>query len=283
MGAPMAGHLVRAGHDVTVYNRTPAKAVEWVTAHGGGSMATPAAAVDGADIVMVCVGNDDDVRAVVLGADGALSAMASGSILIDHTTASAELALELHSMSARSGIAFIDAPVSGGQAGAQNGTLTIMCGGDPEPFREAQPVLSAFARAVTLIGPPGSGQRCKMVNQVAIAGLLQGLSEALDLGLRAGLDMDLVLGVIGQGAAGSWQLDNRGPTMIRDEFEFGFAVEWMRKDLGICIAEGERLGAALTSTRLIDGFYAELAAAGGARWDTSSLIRRLRPPADDPR
>ncbi len=280
MGAPMAGHLLRAGHEVTVYNRTAAKATEWVAAHGGASAPSPAAAASGADLVMVCVGNDDDVRSVVLGPEGALAAMAPASILVDHTTASAELALELHARAGERGVAFIDAPVSGGQAGAQNGTLTVMCGGDPGPFEQAEPTLAAFARAVTLVGPPGSGQRCKMVNQIAIAGLLQGLSEALDLGLRAGLDMDLVLDVIGKGAAGSWQLENRGPTMIRDQFDFGFAVEWMRKDLGICIAEGERLGADLPTTRLIDGYYAEVAAAGGARWDTSSLIRRLRPPSD---
>ncbi len=280
MGGPMAGHLVAAGHDVAVYNRGAARRDAWAAEHGGSARmaATPGAAAAGADVVLVCVGNDDDVRQVVLGPDGALAAMAPGSTLVDHTTASAQLAEELHEAASAVGVGFVDAPVSGGQAGAVNGTLTVMCGGDPDVFDRVAPVLRTYARAVTRIGPVGSGQRCKMVNQIAIAGLLQGLSEALDFGLRSDLDMATVIDVIAKGAAGSWQLENRGPTMIRDEFDFGFAVEWMRKDLAICLDEAERNGAALAGTRAIDQFYSEVEASGGARWDTSSLIRRLRRP-----
>ena len=275
MGFPMAGHLAAKGHEVTVYNRTTAKADDWVAAHGGGSAPTPQEAATGADVVLLCVGNDDDVRSVVLGPDGVLAGMASGSTLVDHTTASADLARELHATCAAAGIGFVDAPVSGGQAGAQNGVLTVMCGGDADVFERVEPVLAAYARAVTLIGPAGSGQLTKMVNQLAIAGLVQGLSEALAFGMRAGLDMPTVIDVISKGAAGSWQMEHRGPTMVRDEFDFGFAVEWMRKDLGICFDEAERNGASLEIARLVDGFYADVVAMGGARWDTSSLIRRL--------
>jgi 3-hydroxyisobutyrate dehydrogenase len=275
MGFPMAGHLAAKGHEVTVYNRTTAKADDWAATHGGAAEATPRAAATGADVVLVCVGNDDDVRSVVLGPDGVLAGMAAGSTLVDHTTASADLARELHATCAAAGVGFVDAPVSGGQAGAQNGVLTVMCGGDAEVFARVEPVLAAYARAVTLVGPAGSGQLTKMVNQLAIAGLVQGLSEALAFGMRAGLDMPTVIDVISKGAAGSWQMEHRGPTMIRDEFEFGFAVEWMRKDLGICFDEAARNGASLDVARLIDGFYAEVVEMGGARWDTSSLIRRL--------
>ena len=276
MGAPMAGHLAAAGHEVTVFNRTADKASAWVGEHGGRAAPTPAAAADGAELVFTCVGNDDDVRAVVLGDDGALATMASGSILVDHTTASATLARELHAAGAATGVGVLDAPISGGQAGAENGVLTVMCGGDREVFERAAPVIDAFSRACTLIGPTGSGQLCKMVNQITIAGLLQGLSEGIAFGQRAGLAMDTVLDVISKGAAGSWQMENRGTTMVSDEFDFGFAVEWMRKDLGICFDEAERNGAELPVARLVDSFYAELVADGGARWDTSSLIRRLR-------
>ncbi|MEO1062934.1 MAG: NAD(P)-dependent oxidoreductase [Actinomycetota bacterium] len=276
MGAPMAGHLAAAGHEVTVFNRTPDKAAGWVDRHGGRSAPTPAAAAEGAELVFTCVGNDDDVRAVVLGADGALATMAEGAILVDHTTASATLARELHAAGAERGVGVLDAPISGGQAGAENGVLTVMCGGDPDVFDRAAPVIDAFSRACTLIGPAGSGQLCKMVNQITIAGLLQGLSEGLAFGQRAGIDLAIVLDVISKGAAGSWQMENRGTTMVADEFDFGFAVEWMRKDLGICFDEADRNGAELPVARLVDGYYAELMDRGGARWDTSSLIRRLR-------
>ncbi len=276
MGAPMAGHLAAAGHEVTVHNRTAEKASAWVERHGGDSAPTPAAAAEGAELVFTCVGNDDDVRSVVLGPDGALATMSSGSILVDHTTASATLARELHAAGASTGVGVLDAPISGGQAGAENGVLTVMCGGDQEVFDRAAPVIDAFSRACTLIGPTGSGQLCKMVNQITIAGLLQGLSEGIAFGQRAGLDMATVLDVISKGAAGSWQMEHRGTTMAADEFDFGFAVEWMRKDLGICFAEADRNGAELPVARLVDGYYAELEAQGGARWDTSSLIRRLR-------
>ncbi|MCU0275090.1 MAG: NAD(P)-dependent oxidoreductase [Acidimicrobiales bacterium] len=275
MGFPMAGHLAARGHEVTVSNRTTSKADDWVAAHGGAAAPTPREAATGADVVLLCVGNDDDVRSVVLGPDGVLAGMAPGSTLVDHTTASADLARELHATCAEAGIGFVDAPVSGGQAGAQNGVLTVMCGGDADVFARVEPVLAAYARAVTLIGPAGSGQLTKMVNQLAIAGLVQGLSEALAFGMRAGLDMPTVIDVISKGAAGSWQMEHRGPTMVRDEFDFGFAVEWMRKDLGICFDEAARNGASLEVARLVDGFYAEVMAMGGARWDTSSLIRRL--------
>ena len=280
MGWPMAGHLVLAGHTVSVFNRTAAKAQAWVQAFAATGRAhhasTPREAAQGADIVLMCVGNDDDVRSVVLGPDGALAGMQSGSILIDHTTASAQLARELYASAQQQGVAFVDAPVSGGQAGAQNGQLTIMCGGDEAAFATAEPVMACFGRAVTLMGPSGSGQLTKMVNQICIAGLVQGLSEAVAFGQKAGLDMDKALQVIGKGAAQSWQLDNRGSTMVRDEFNFGFAVDWMRKDLGLVLQEAQRNGARLPVTALVDQFYADVQAQGGGRWDTSSLIARLR-------
>ena len=279
MGWPMAGHLALAGHTVTVFNRTAAKAQAWVQAFAATGRAhhasTPREAAQGADIVLMCVGNDDDVRSVVLGPDGALAGMQSGSILIDHTTASAQLARELYATAQQQGVAFVDAPVSGGQAGAQNGQLTIMCGGDEAAFATAEPVMACFGRAVTLMGPSGSGQLTKMVNQICIAGLVQGLSEAVAFGQKAGLDMDKALQVIGKGAAQSWQLDNRGSTMVRDEFNFGFAVDWMRKDLGLVLQEAQRNGARLPVTALVDQFYADVQAQGGGRWDTSSLITRL--------
>ena len=276
MGHPMAGHLLRAGHAVTVYNRTAAKAVAWAAEYGGGTAATPALAAAGADVVLACVGNDDDLRAVTLGADGAFAGMASGAVFVDHTTASAEVARELHREARARGLHFIDAPVSGGQAGAVNGALTVMCGGDAASFAAMRPLAACYARAVTLLGPSGSGQLAKMVNQVAIAGLLQGLAEAVAFGKRAGLDMAQVLDVIGKGAAQSWQMDNRSQTMLEDRFDFGFAVDWMRKDLGLVLAEARRNGAQLPATALVDQFYADLQAAGGGRWDTSSLIRRLK-------
>jgi len=276
MGFPMAGHLARAGHHVTVYNRTAKKAERWADEYGGRIAATPREAATGAQIVFACVGNDDDLRSVALGPDGALAGMAAGAIFFDNTTASAKVARELHAAARERGLHFVDAPVSGGQAGAQNGTLTVMCGGDAEPFSRAQPVAMAYARAVTLVGPSGCGQLAKMVNQITIAGLLQGLAEGINFGLAAGLDMKLVLSVIGKGAAQSWQMDNRGPTMIEDKFDFGFAVDWMRKDLGLCLDEARRNGAALPVAALVDQFYADLQAMGGNRWDTSSLIRRLR-------
>lgn len=275
MGYPMAGHLARAGHNVTVYNRTAAKAEKWAAEYGGTTAATPAQAAKDKDIVFACVGNDDDLRSVVLGDTGALSAMKSGAIFVDHTTASAQVARELHELAGKSGIGFIDAPVSGGEAGAVNGVLTVMCGGDQATFDTVKPVAAAFARAFTLIGESGSGQLAKMVNQICIAGLLQGLSEAVNFGQAAGLDMKLVVDVIGKGAAQSWQMDNRATTMIDDKFDFGFAVEWMRKDLGLCIDEANRNGAPLPVTVIVDQFYKELQTAGGARFDTSALIRRL--------
>ncbi len=276
MGHPMAGHLARAGHQVTVYNRTFAKAEAWVKEYGGGAAPTPKAAAAGAEIVFACVGNDADLRAVTLGADGAFQAMAPGAVFVDHTTASADIARELDAAARERGLAFIDAPVSGGNLGAINGALTVMCGGDAEAFARIQPVAMAFSKAVTLLGPAGSGQLAKMVNQICIAGLVQGLSEAIAFGQKAGLDMKAVLGVIGKGAAQSWQMDNRGPTMIDDKFDFGFAVDWMRKDLGLCLEEAKRNGARLPVTALVDQFYADVQAAGGHRLDTSSLIKRLR-------
>ena len=276
MGYPMAGHLQSAGHDVTVYNRTAAKAEQWVQQHGGKRAATPGEAARSAAAAFVCVGNDDDLRAVVVAPDGVLGAMDAGAVLVDHTTASAQVARELHHQAADVDVGFVDAPISGGQAGAEGGVLTIMCGGDRDRFDQVEPIMAAYSRARTLIGPSGSGQLTKMVNQIAIAGLLQGLAEAVDFGIRAELDMDKVLATIGQGAAASWYLENRGPTMVADEFDFGFAIEWMRKDLGICAAEADRLGADLAVTRLVDGYFAELVAEGGARWDCSALIRRLR-------
>ena len=279
MGAPMAAHLQRAGHDVTVYNRTITKAEAWVAEHGGRLAATPLQAVNaasGADIVFTCVGNDDDLREVCAGAQGVLGGLKPGAIIVDHTTTSAEVARELAALSAKQGVAFIDAPVSGGNLGALNGVLTVMCGGDPQAFEQVKPVIAAFARAVTHLGASGSGQLAKMVNQVCVGGLLQGLAEALAFGEKAGLDMPRVLEVISQGAASSWQMVNRGPTMVRDEFDFGFAVDWMRKDLGLVLDEARRLGARVPATALIDQFYADVQAMGGGRQDTSSLIRRLR-------
>ncbi len=276
MGYPMAGHLAKAGHDVTVYNRSAAKAAKWVEAHGGRSAATPAAAAKGAAIVMMCVGNDDDVRAVAAGADGALAGMEAGTILVDHTTASAQVAREVHAAAKARSIDFLDAPVSGGQAGAENGKLTIMVGGEPKVFERAEAVLATYARAVTLLGGPGSGQLTKMVNQICIAGLVQGLSEGINFAQRAGLDAEKVLDVISKGAAQSWQMENRGKTMVADKFDFGFAIDWMRKDLSICLAEARANGAALPVTAVVDQFYSRLQAQGGGRWDTSSLIRLLR-------
>ena len=280
MGYPMAGHLVRAGHTVTVYNRTATKSEAFVAQLAGGGTVkhvdTPAAAAAGADIVFCCVGNDDDLRSVVLGDTGALAGMKPGAIFVDHTTASANVARELAAAAQARGLHFIDAPVSGGEAGAQNGVLTVMCGGDAAAFEQAKPVAMAFARAVTLMGPSGAGQLTKMVNQICIAGLIQGLAEAIAFGQRAGLDIEQVLGVIGKGAAQSWQMDNRGPTMVQDKFDFGFAVDWMRKDLGLVLDEAKRNGARLPVTALVDQFYADVQAMGGTRWDTSSLIKRLK-------
>ena len=276
MGLPMAGHLARAGHQVTVYNRTAAKAQAWATEFGGAAAATPAQAAQGADIVYACVGNDEDLRAVTLGADGAFSGMKRGAVFVDHTTASAEVARELYAQAQAQGLHFVDAPVSGGQAGAVNGLLTVMCGGDAAAFDAIKPATMAFSRAVTRVGESGAGQLAKMVNQICIAGLVQGLSEGIAFGQKAGLDMKLVLVVIGKGAAQSWQLDNRGPSMVEDRFNFGFAVDWMRKDLGLCLEEARRNGAKLPVTALVDQFYADVQAMGGQRWDTSSLIKRLK-------
>jgi 3-hydroxyisobutyrate dehydrogenase-like beta-hydroxyacid dehydrogenase len=276
MGFPMAGHLARAGHSVVVYNRTPAKAAQWVEKYGGSAAPTPAAAAADATLVMMCVGNDDDVRAVALGPTGAVAAMRAGSVLVDHTTASATVAREVHAAAKARGVGFLDAPVSGGQAGAENGKLTIMVGGEADVFARAEGVLAHYARAVTLMGGPGSGQLTKMVNQICIAGLVQALSEGINFAQKAGLDAERVLDVIGKGAAQSWQMDNRGKTMVADKFDFGFAVDWMRKDLAICSAEARSNGAALPVTALVDQFYARIQAQGGRRWDTSSLIRLLR-------
>ena len=276
MGFPMAGHLAsRGGHEVTVYNRTATKAEAWVAQHGGRAAPTPAQAASGADFVFACVGNDDDLRAVTLGPDGAFAGMKPGAVFVDHTTASASVARELHARARDAGLHFVDAPVSGGEAGAVNGVLTVMCGGDEAPFDAMKPVAAAYARAVTRLGGSGAGQQAKMVNQIAIAGLLQGLSEAVAFGLRAGLDMNLVLEVIGKGAAQSWQMDNRGRTMAEGRFDFGFAVDWMRKDLGLVLDEARRNGSTLPVTALVDQFYADVQRAGGGRWDTSSLITRL--------
>ena len=276
MGHPMAGHLVRAGHRVTVYNRTATKAEVWTREYGGRMAATPAAAAAGADVVFCCVGNDDDLRSVALGEAGAFAGMGADAVFVDHTTASAAVARELHAQARARGLHFIDAPVSGGQAGAVNGTLTVMCGGDAEPFEAMKPVAMNFARAVTLVGGSGAGQLAKMVNQLCIAGLLQGLAEGLAFGQRAGLNMPLVLDVIGKGAAQSWQMDNRGQTMLEGRFDFGFAVDWMRKDLGIALDEAKRNGAQLPVAALVDEFYAQLQAMGGSRQDTSSLMRLLK-------
>lgn len=276
MGFPMARHLQKNGHDVTVYNRSLAKAEAWVAEHGGRSAPTPAAAALSAEFVFCCVGNDDDLRAVTTGPDGAFRGMGAGSVFVDHTTASAEVARELYAEAGKRGIAFLDAPVSGGQAGAENGALTVMVGGDEEPFERAKPVISSYARAVNRIGPSGAGQLTKMVNQIAIAGLLQGLSEAIAFGEAAGLDINLVMDTISKGAAQSWQMENRWRTMHEGKFDFGFAVDWMRKDLTICLGEARLNGAKLPVTRMVDTFYAEVQAMGGGRWDTSSLITRLK-------
>jgi 3-hydroxyisobutyrate dehydrogenase-like beta-hydroxyacid dehydrogenase len=280
MGYPMAGHLAQAGHQVTVYNRTAAKSVAWCAefpAAGASKHAqTPRLAAQNADIVFSCVGNDDDLRSITLGADGAFAGMKPGAVLVDHTTASASVARELFTAARNLGLNFVDAPVSGGQAGAQNGMLTVMCGGDAAAFAAAQPPGMAFSKAFTLLGESGAGQLAKMVNQICIAGLVQGLSEAIAFGQQAGLDMNQVLDVIGKGAAQSWQLDNRGKTMVADKFDFGFAVDWMRKDLGLVLDEAKRNGARLPVTALVDQFYADVQHMGGQRWDTSSLIKRLR-------
>jgi len=276
MGYHMAGYLQKAGHATTVYNRTAAKSEKWVAEFGGSKADTPAAAAEGADIVFSCVGNDHDLRSVVMGENGALGGMKSGAIFVDNTTASAEVARELYAAAKERGVSFIDAPVSGGEAGAQNGALTVMCGGDAAAFATAQPVIDTFSRAVTLMGPSGSGQLTKMVNQVCIAGALQGLAEALNFSEMAGLDSKLVLDVISKGAAQSWQMDNRGATMVDDQFEFGFAVDWMRKDLAIVLGEAENNGAQMPVTALVDQFYKDVQAMGGGRWDTSSLLRRLK-------
>ena len=276
MGYPMAGHLkIKGGHDVTVYNRTATKAEKWVKQYGGKSAPTPKAAAAGQDFVMACVGNDSDLRQVTLGPDGAFQAMGKGTIFVDHTTASAEIARELHAAAKKAGFDFIDAPVSGGQAGAENGALTVMCGGEAGPFAKAEKVIAAFARACNLIGDPGAGQLCKMVNQISIAGLVQGLSEGLHFAMRAGLDVEKVIATISKGAAQSWQMENRYKTMVAGEFNHGFAVEWMRKDLGICLGEARNNGANLPVTALVDQFYSEVQAIGGNRWDTSSLIALL--------
>jgi len=276
MGYPMAGHLVLAGHNVTVYNRSPAKAQGWRDEFKGASAATPREAAAGADMVFCCVGNDDDLRSVTLGADGAFAGMKPGAIFVDHTTASATVARELYAAAKDLGLQFIDAPVSGGQAGAENGALTVMCGGDAVAFDAVKPVGMAFSKAFTLMGESGAGQLTKMVNQICIAGLVQGLSEAVAFGQKAGLDVNQVLDVIGKGAAQSWQLDNRGKTMVADKFDFGFAVDWMRKDLGLVLDEAKRNGARLPVTALVDQFYADVQAMGGRRWDTSSLVKRLK-------
>ena len=276
MGYPMAGHLAGAGHRVTVYNRTEKKAQQWAQEFGGKSAKTPREAAAGAQIVFSCVGNDADLASVMLGDTGALAGMQKDAIALDNTTASAKIARELYAEARKRGLHFVDAPISGGQAGAVNGQLTVMCGGDKAPFDRAQPVAMAFAKAVTLVGESGAGQLAKMVNQLCIAGLVQGLSEGISFGQAAGLDMKLVLQVIGKGAAQSWQMDNRGTTMVDGKFDFGFAVDWMRKDLGLCLDEARNNGASLPVAALVDQFYADLQAAGGGRWDTSSLIRRLR-------
>ncbi len=275
MGYPMAGYLVKGGHDTVVCNRTAAKAAHWVAEYGGSHAATPREAAQGADIVFSCVGNDDDVRDVLLGDEGALAGLNEGAVLVDHTTASATIAREVHAAAAEKGVGFLDAPVSGGQAGAESGQLTVMVGGEQDVFDKARPVIDCYAKAVTLIGPVGSGQLAKMVNQICIAGVVQGLAEGLHFARRAGLDPAIVIESIAQGAAQSWQMDNRWETMVAGEFDFGFAVDWMRKDLGLTLDEAQRNGAQLEMTNLVDRYYAEVQAMGGNRWDTSSLIARL--------
>lgn len=276
MGYPMAGHLKnRGGHEVTVYNRTAGKAEKWAAEYGGATAPTPAEAARGKDFVFACVGNDDDLRSVTLGPDGAFQSMKTGSVFIDNTTASAEIARELAAEAEKRGFGFIDAPVSGGQAGAENGVLSVMCGSDPATFERAKPVMEAFGRTIGLMGPSGAGQLTKMVNQICIAGLVQGLSEGIHFGRKAGLDIEKVISVISKGAAGSWQMENRYKTMNEGKYDFGFAVDWMRKDLGICLAEANRNGAKLPVTALVDQFYKEIQEMGGWRWDTSSLLARL--------
>ena len=275
MGYPMAGHLSKGGHEVTVYNRTAAKAAKWAKKFGGKMAKTPRDAAKGKEIVFVCVGNDDDLRSVVLGDKGTLAGMSRGTILVDNTTASANVARELHGSARKAGVGFIDAPISGGQAGAENGALTVMCGGSKIHFNKVEPVIDCYARQVTLIGGPGSGQLTKMVNQICIAGLVQGLSEGVNFGMKAGLEMEKVIDTISKGAAGSWQMENRAATMVQGEFDFGFAVDWMRKDLGICFEEANSNGARLPVAALVDQFYSTVQARGGKRWDTSALIHLL--------
>lgn len=275
MGYPMAGFLSKAGHDVVVYNRTASKAESWTRQFGGSSAATPAAAAEDADVVFCCVGNDNDVREVILGKSGVLNGISPGAVIVDHTTASASIAREIHVRAAEKAVGFLDAPVSGGQAGAENGQLTVMIGGDPDVFRRAAPVIDCYAKAITHIGPTGSGQLAKMVNQICIAGLVQGLAEGLDFAARAGLEPAVVIESISKGAAQSWQMENRWQTMVDGKFDFGFAVDWMRKDLAIALEEARSNGARLEVTELVDQFYAEVQAMGGGRWDTSSLIARL--------
>jgi 3-hydroxyisobutyrate dehydrogenase-like beta-hydroxyacid dehydrogenase len=275
MGFPMARHLREKGYDVTVYNRTTSKAEDWVKKHGGQSAPTPAAAAKDQDFVMLMVGNDNDLLEVALGRDGALAGMRQGAILVDHTTASADAARKVFEAAKKKGVDFIDAPVSGGQAGAENGKLTVMCGGEPPAFERAKPVMDSYARAVTLLGPSGAGQLTKMVNQICIAGLVQALSEGIAFAEKAGLDVNTVLDVISKGAAQSWQMENRGKTMHARKFDFGFAVDWMRKDLGMCLAEAKRNGAKLPVTEIVDKFYGDVQKEGGNRFDTSSLITRL--------
>jgi len=276
MGYPMAGHMAKAGHEVTVYNRTAAKSEKWAAEYGGNMALTPAKAAEGADIVCCCVGNDDDLRSVVYGDDGILAGMSKGAIFVDHTTASADVAREIGAKAQELGIGFLDAPVSGGQAGAENGVLTVMVGGEQATYDTAEPVVKSYARMIKLLGPVGSGQLAKMVNQICIAGLVQGLSEAMAFGQNAGLDMKQVVEVISKGAAQSWQMENRHVTMLDDEFEHGFAVDWMRKDLSICLAEARNNGSKLPVTALVDQFYGQIQAKGGNRWDTSSLMRLLK-------
>ena len=277
MGYPMAGHLASSGHDVVVHNRTSSRADAWCSKHQGVSAPTPATAAESADVVFVCVGNDDDVRQVVLSDDGVLAGIAAGAIVVDHTTASASIACEIHAAAGEKSVGFLDAPLSGGQAGAENGQLTIMVGGEDDVFARVRPVMECYAKAITLIGPVGSGQLAKMVNQICIAGVVQGLSEGLHFAKRAGLDPELIIQAISKGAAQSWQMENRWQTMVEGEFEFGFAVDWMRKDLAIAVAEANRNGATLEMTQMIDRYYEEVQALGGHRWDTSSLIARLEP------
>lgn len=276
MGYPMAGHLQAAGHEVTVFNRTTAKAEAWVAQYGGAMGVTPAKAVEGAEFVMACVGNDDDLRMVCIGEDGAFSGMSNGAVFVDHTTVSAKVTSEMYAAAAAAGLGFVDAPVSGGQAGAENGVLSIMCGGDQAQYDRAEPIMQAYGRSIKRLGDSGAGQLTKMVNQICIAGLVQGLSEGLHFAEKAGLDGKAVVDVIAGGAAGSWQMVNRHETMIEDEFDHGFAVDWMRKDLGICLATGDEIGASLPVTALVDQFYKDVQKLGGGRWDTSSLIKRLR-------